>query len=67
MTTLSILLGQAAEGQTVLTAQGALVMVICVGLVLGLFVFCMQRILRDKKPSEHHHAPLEIDTHDTDE
>jgi hypothetical protein len=49
-----------------LTIQGGLIMTICVGLVLGLTAFCMYRILREPNPEEHHHAPLDIDTHDRD-
>jgi len=53
--------------QTVrLTVDGAIVMAVCVALVLGLMVFCMARILREQHPQEHHHAPLDINTHDTD-
>ena len=49
-----------------LTVQGGLIMTICVGLVLGLSIFCMARILREPHPQEHHHAPLDINTHDQD-
>ncbi len=49
-----------------LTAAGWTVMIGCVGLVCGLAAFCFYRILREPRPSEHHHAPLEIDTGDTD-
>lgn len=56
------LLGQ-SEG---LNAAGWTVMVVCIGLVCGLCAFCYYRLLREPTPSEHHHAPLEIDTHDRD-
>ena len=49
----------------VLNASGWIVMIGCVGLVCGLMVYCYWRVLREPKPSEHHHAPLEIDTKDT--
>jgi hypothetical protein len=39
-------------------------MVLSILLVLGLTVFCLVRILGEKRPAEHHHAPLDIDTHD---
>jgi hypothetical protein len=47
-----------------LTAEGAIIMIGCIVLVLGLSAFCMSRILREPRPEEHHHAPLDIDTHD---
>jgi len=47
-----------------LSASGMILMTFCVGLVLGLSGFCMFRLLRERKPSERHHAPLDIDTHD---
>lgn len=49
-----------------LTTPGAILMTVSIALVLGLAAFCLIRILRLKKPSEHHHAPLEIDTKDFD-
>ena len=49
-----------------LTPGGWVVMLGCVGLVIGLMVFCFHRILREPRPSEHHHAPLDINTHDSD-
>ncbi|HUU98380.1 MAG TPA: hypothetical protein VM487_21820 [Phycisphaerae bacterium] len=54
-----------AEVQELGTA-GVMLMTICVGLVLFLCAFCFWRILREQKPSEHHHAPLDIDTRDAD-
>ena len=64
MTGLALLLAEVHVHQVRLTAQGALIMAICIGLVLALAGFCMYRILREKRPAEHHHVPLEIDTHD---
>ena len=54
-----------AQSQGLNTA-GWTVMIGCIGLVCGLVVFCFSRILREPKPSEHHHAPLDIDTRDGD-
>ncbi len=49
-----------------LNASGWMLMLLCIGLVTLLMVFCYYRILREPRPSEHHHAPLEIDTRDTE-
>ena len=57
---------QAEDAEVKLTAGGALIMGVCIVGVLGLLAFCMTRILRESHPEEHHHAPLEVDTHDTD-
>ena len=35
-------------------------------LVLGLLIFCLARILGEEHPETHHHAPLDIDTRDSD-
>lgn len=47
-----------------MTPSGILMMALSVTLVLGLAIFCFYRILTEK-PHEHH-APLDIDTHDTE-
>lgn len=60
----TLLVAQAEPGG--LTAAGAVIMTLSILGVLGLCAFCMNIILRDKRPSEHHHAPLDIDTRDTD-
>jgi len=60
------LLAQAAAGAETLTLGGALIMTASVVLVLGLNIFCFWRILREQQPAEHHHVPLEIDTHDAE-
>ena len=49
-----------------LTGGGALIMGVCIVGVLALLAFCLARILHESRPEEHHHAPLEIDTHDGD-
>ena len=61
-----LMLAQAVSGDVRLTTGGAVIMVTCIILVLGLMTFCMTRILREKNPEEHHHSPLDIDTHDLD-
>ncbi len=48
-----------------LTFAGTIIMILSVGLVLGLAGFCMVRILAESRPTERHHMPLDIDTHDT--
>ncbi len=65
MTALNNLLAQNGDPVS-LTAGGIVVMTLSCGLVLGLMTFCLAKILGDKHPETHHHAPLDIDTHDTD-
>ena len=60
------LLAQAAETPESLSIGGAAIMTMSVALVLGLNIFCFWRILHERRPAEHHHVPLEIDTHDRD-
>ena len=64
MTCILLPLAQAAETRETLTVGGAAIMLVSVALVVGLNVFCFWRIFRERRPAEHHHAPLEIDTHD---
>ena len=64
MSLLATILAQSTEEPVTLTPAGATIMTISVLLVLGLCAFCFWRILREPTPSEHHHAPLDIDTHD---
>ena len=47
-----------------LSPGGWVVMLTSVGIVLALTVFCIVRIMRERRPHAHHHAPLEIDTRD---
>jgi len=47
-----------------LEPSGAVVMIVSISVVVGLTTFCLYRILREKRPAEHHHAPLDIDTQD---
>jgi hypothetical protein len=58
----SLLLAEVEE----LGTAGVMLMTVCVGLVLFLCAFCFWRILREPTPSEHHHAPLDINTRDAD-
>jgi hypothetical protein len=50
-----------------MTVGGWLLMTSSVGFVVGLTIFCFRRVLRSPAPGEHLHAPLDIDTKDTDE
>lgn len=57
----------AQNGEAVgLTTGGIVVMTFSCVLVLGLLIFCLSKILSEQHPEKHHHAPLDIDTHDTD-
>ncbi|HCF96605.1 MAG: hypothetical protein PHF14_01270 [Verrucomicrobiota bacterium] len=49
-----------------LSVGGWTMMLTSVGVVLGLSMFCLYRMFRGAEPSQHHHAPLEIDTRDLD-
>lgn len=60
------LLAHAAGDDTGLNLGGTLMLAMSVLLVCGLVVFCVVRIMREEAPAEHLHAPLDIDTHDTD-
>ena len=57
------MLATTAEESVQLTIGGAIIMTVSVLLVLGLMVFCMAHIPREKQPKKHH-APLEINTRD---
>jgi len=50
-----------------LSLGGWTVMIGCISFVLTLMAFCFYRILREPRPAEHHHAPLDIDTQDYDD
>ena len=49
-----------------LTTGGWVMMIGCIGMVCSLCAFCFYRIMREPRPSEHHHGPLDIDTRDHD-
>ena len=59
-----LVLGQTANDQSGLTLGGMIIMVSSILLVLALSTYCMAKILGEKKPTDDHHAPLDIDTHD---
>ena len=63
---LDLILAQTAANGITLTGGGAAVMGLSVVLVLGLNAFCIYRITHEQRPSEHLHAPLDIDTRDAD-
>ncbi|MGD2110860.1 MAG: hypothetical protein PVI86_15890 [Phycisphaerae bacterium] len=60
------LIAQAPAEEVTLTVGGIVVMAFSIVLVLGLLTFCMTRILGEQTPADHHHTPLDIDTHDYD-
>jgi len=60
------IIAQVADETVTLTIAGGVIMTLSIGLVLALVVFCMYRILREPTPEQHHHSPLNIDTHDLD-
>ncbi len=62
MSAMLIVLAQAPG----LNAGGWIMLIGCIGLVCALCAFCFWKILTEPKPSEHHHAPLDIDTHDVE-
>jgi len=62
--TLATILAQEQPQVQNLTAAGWILMLGCIGCVCGLCVFCFWHILRESRPSEYHHAPLEIETND---
>ncbi len=62
--TLLILAQSPDPGAMTLTLSGALVMGLSILLVLVLCGFCLGRILSERHPESHHHAPLDIETGD---
>ena len=60
------ILAHAAGENVGLNLGGTLMLATSVLLVCGLLIFCVVRIMREEAPGEHLHAPLDIDTHDTD-
>ena len=61
------MLAQAGDATVRLEPAGMVVMALSILIVVGLTLFCIVRIMRDKSPAEHHHVPLDIDTHDVEE
>jgi len=50
-----------------MTGAGWFMMILSCGFVLCLITFCFYRVLTTPGTQEHMHAPLDIDTHDTQE
>ncbi len=50
-----------------MNAAGIAMMTVSFTFVLGLVIFCVMRVMRESKPSEHVHGPLDIDTRDVEE
>ena len=50
-----------------LNTGGWIMLIGCIGLVCALCLFCFWKIMTEPKPSEHHHAPLDIDTRDIEQ
>lgn len=53
-----------AEPVVQLEPAGMIVMGLSIAIVAGLALFCIIKILSEPTPGTHHHAPLDIDTHD---
>lgn len=66
MNLLAPLLAQAETSPVELSAAGALIMTASVAFVLALNIFCLTRILREPRPAEHIHTPLDVNTQDRD-
>lgn len=56
----------ALPGDTPVTLEpsGMVVMGFSILIVTGLAIFCIIRLMGEKKPGSHHHVPHDIDTHD---
>ncbi|MCP4248570.1 MAG: hypothetical protein GY778_16090 [bacterium] len=67
MNTLPTLLAQTSEPEVQLTIGGTVIMTLCIAMVLGLCAFCFRHVLREDQPTEHHHAPADVDTGDLDD
>ena len=50
-----------------MTLAGWVLMTVSIGSVLTLLVFCYYRVLFTPSAQDRMHAPLEIDTHDSEE
>ena len=46
---------------------GWIFMICSITLVIGLVVFCFYKVLKTPQATDHMHAPLDIDTKDTEE
>ncbi len=49
-----------------MTVMGWIVMVLAVGGITGLLVWCVHKVISTPGASEHVHGPVDIDTHDKD-
>jgi hypothetical protein len=49
-----------------MTTPGWIMMLVSVGFVIGLLLFCFYRVLTTPKSEKHMHGPLDIDTGDQD-
>jgi hypothetical protein len=49
-----------------MTLGGWIIMVIAVGGMTALLLWCVSRVIRAPQSTEHMHAPPDIDTHDLD-
>ena len=63
-TPVTLLARTAAAEEVQLTFGGTVIMALCITMVLGLCAYCFWHVLREDRPTEHHHAPAEIDTGD---
>ncbi len=64
--TVCTLVAQSGESSVTLEPAGVVVMGLSILIVCGLTLFCIVRLLRDQAPADHHHTPLDIDTHDAE-
>ncbi len=60
------MIATALLAQEALNAGGWVLMILCIGFVCSLCAFCVWRLMREERPGEHHHAPLDINTHDVE-
>lgn len=49
-----------------MTPAGWFMLILSIGFVLILNIYCFWKVLRTPKSEEHLHAPLDIDTQDRD-
>ncbi len=54
----------AQTGAPQLSSAGMVMMVGCLSMVCGLCTFCLWRMLREARPGDHHHVPLDLRTDD---
>jgi hypothetical protein len=47
-----------------MTTPGWIMMLLSIGFVIGLLLFCLYRVTTTPKSEEHMHGPLDIDTGD---